>query len=76
MADTVAKDTEAGMAEVMEVMPLWDMLALRVAEVMRIGVIAEDVEEQEILARLKALNVSHAQGFGIHQPQPIDSIST
>ena len=49
---------------------------LRVAEVMRIGVIAEDVEEQEILARLKALNVSHAQGFGIHQPQPIDSIST
>jgi len=31
VADTVAKDTEAGMAEVM---PLWDMLALRVAEVM------------------------------------------
>ena len=34
VADTVAKDTEAGMAEVMEVMLLWDMLALRVAEVM------------------------------------------
>ena len=49
---------------------------LRVAEVMRIGVIAENVEEQEILTRLKALNVSHAQGFGIHQPQPIDAVAS
>jgi EAL domain-containing protein (putative c-di-GMP-specific phosphodiesterase class I) len=47
---------------------------LRVAEALRIGVVAENVEEQDILARLKALNVSHAQGFGIHRPQPIDSI--
>jgi len=31
VADTVAKDTEADMVEVM---PLWDMLALRMAEVM------------------------------------------
>jgi EAL domain-containing protein (putative c-di-GMP-specific phosphodiesterase class I) len=48
---------------------------LRVADALRIGIVAECVEQQDILARLKALNVSHAQGFGIHQPQPIDSIS-
>jgi EAL domain-containing protein (putative c-di-GMP-specific phosphodiesterase class I) len=48
---------------------------LRVAEALRIGVVAENVEDEEILARLKALNVSHAQGFGIYQPHPIDSIA-
>jgi len=48
---------------------------LRVAEVMRIGVIAENVEEQEILNRLKSLNVSHAQGFGIYQPHQIDALA-
>ena len=47
---------------------------LRVAEALGIGVVAEDVEEQDILVRLKGLNVSHAQGFGIHQPQPIDDV--
>jgi hypothetical protein len=29
----VAEDTEAGTVEVAEVMPLWDMLALRIVEV-------------------------------------------
>jgi EAL domain-containing protein (putative c-di-GMP-specific phosphodiesterase class I) len=48
---------------------------LRVAEALRIGVVAENVEEQDILARLKALNVSHAQGFGIYQPHPIDALT-
>ncbi len=47
---------------------------VRVAEVLRTGVVAECVEDKEVLARLTALNVSHAQGFGIHKPQPIASL--
>jgi EAL domain-containing protein (putative c-di-GMP-specific phosphodiesterase class I) len=47
---------------------------VRVAETLRIGVIAECVEDKEVLARLRELNVSHAQGFGIHKPQPIDAL--
>lgn len=48
---------------------------LRVAEAIHMGVVAECVEQQDVLARLKALNVSHAQGFGIYQPHPIDAIA-
>lgn len=48
---------------------------LRVAEVLRFGVVAECVEDQNVLTRLKALGVSHAQGFGIYQPHPIDKVS-
>ena len=44
---------------------------LRVAEAIGFEVVAEMVEEQDILTRLKALGVSHAQGFGSHEPQPI-----
>ena len=44
---------------------------LRVAEVIGFGTVAEMVEDQDILMRLKALGVSHAQGFGIYQPHPI-----
>jgi len=44
---------------------------LKVGEALRFGVIAECVEEQEILLRLKELGVGYAQGFGIYQPQPI-----
>lgn len=44
---------------------------VRVADVLRIGVVAECVEDQETVARLRALQVSHAQGFGIHKPAPI-----
>jgi EAL domain-containing protein (putative c-di-GMP-specific phosphodiesterase class I) len=40
------------------------------------GIIAECVEEKEILERLKVMGVRYAQGFGIVQPQPIDSLST
>ena len=44
---------------------------VRVAEVLQAGVVAECVEEQEVLMRLKALDVGYAQGFGVHQPQPL-----
>ncbi len=48
---------------------------LRVGEVMGFQVIAEMVEEQDILMRLKALGVAYAQGFGIQQPHPIEKIA-
>jgi EAL domain-containing protein (putative c-di-GMP-specific phosphodiesterase class I) len=44
---------------------------VRVGEAIGVGVIAECVEETDILARLKALNVGYAQGFGIARPAPI-----
>ena len=37
-------------------------------------VIAEMVEDQDILLRLKALGVGFAQGFGIQQPHPIEKL--
>ncbi len=48
---------------------------VRVGEALGIGVVAECVEEQDVLARLKALEVGYAQGFGVHQPQPIDQVA-
>lgn len=48
---------------------------LRVGEVMGFQVIAEMVEDQDILARLKALGVGYAQGFGIQQPYPIEKMA-
>src|SRR6266850_7103304 len=47
---------------------------LRVGQAIDLKVIAECVEEQDVLARLKALGVDYAQGFGIIQPQPLDSL--
>jgi len=47
---------------------------LRFAESSRIGVIAECVEEPAVLARLEALGVGHAQGFGISHPAPIENL--
>jgi EAL domain-containing protein (putative c-di-GMP-specific phosphodiesterase class I) len=47
---------------------------VRVAEAMGAGVIAEFVEDPDVLVRLKALDVGYAQGFGVHQPQPMDSV--
>ena len=47
----------------------------RVGEVMGFQVIAEMVEEQDILVRLKALGVAYAQGFGIQQPHPIEKLA-
>jgi EAL domain-containing protein (putative c-di-GMP-specific phosphodiesterase class I) len=48
---------------------------LRVGEVMGFQVIAEMVEDQDILVRLKALGVAYAQGFGIQQPHQIERMS-
>jgi EAL domain-containing protein (putative c-di-GMP-specific phosphodiesterase class I) len=48
---------------------------LRVGQALGIKVIAECVEEQDVLMRLKALGVNYAQGFGIVQPQPIDALA-
>jgi EAL domain-containing protein (putative c-di-GMP-specific phosphodiesterase class I) len=48
---------------------------VRVAEALKIGVVAECVEEQDLLMHLKALGVGYAQGFGIHQPQPIEKVA-
>lgn len=48
---------------------------LRVSEVLGFSVVAECVEEQDVLARLKAMGVAYAQGFGIHEPQPIDALA-
>jgi EAL domain-containing protein (putative c-di-GMP-specific phosphodiesterase class I) len=44
---------------------------VRVGETIGVGVIAECVEEAGILARLRALSVGYAQGFGIARPAPI-----
>ena len=44
---------------------------VRVAEALRAGVVAECVEDPDVLVRLKALDVGYAQGFGVYQPQPI-----
>jgi EAL domain-containing protein (putative c-di-GMP-specific phosphodiesterase class I) len=48
---------------------------LRVGEVMGFQSIAEMVEDQDILVRLKALGVGFAQGFGIQQPHPIEQFA-
>ena len=48
---------------------------LRVGEVIGVEVIAECVEEQDILTRLKALGVGYAQGFGICQPHAIEKLA-
>ena len=48
---------------------------VRVAEALGFGVVAECVEEQDVLTRLKALDVGFAQGFGVVQPQPISALS-
>lgn len=48
---------------------------LRVGEVMGFQVVAEMVEDQDILTRLKAFGVAYAQGFGIRQPHPIELIA-
>jgi EAL domain-containing protein (putative c-di-GMP-specific phosphodiesterase class I) len=48
---------------------------LRIAGTVGIGVIGACVEEQDVLLRLKALGVGYAQGFGIHEPGPLDKIA-
>jgi EAL domain-containing protein (putative c-di-GMP-specific phosphodiesterase class I) len=48
----------------------------RVGEAMGFKLVAEMVEDQDILMRLKALGVAHAQGFGICQPHPIEKLAS
>jgi EAL domain-containing protein (putative c-di-GMP-specific phosphodiesterase class I) len=48
---------------------------LRVGEVMGFRAVAEMVEEQDILTRIKALGVGYAQGFGIRQPHAIELVA-
>ena len=48
---------------------------LRVGEVMGFQCVAEMVEEERILNRLKALGVTYAQGFGVQPPQPIETLA-
>jgi EAL domain-containing protein (putative c-di-GMP-specific phosphodiesterase class I) len=49
---------------------------VRVGQALGIGIIAECVEEQDVLMRLKALGAGYAQGFGILRPHAIDSIAS
>ena len=57
-----------------------ELARTKIAAVVRVGkaigmhVIAECVEEPEILEKLKTLGVDCAQGFGVVQPQPIDDL--
>ncbi|HEY5637092.1 MAG TPA: EAL domain-containing protein [Burkholderiales bacterium] len=44
---------------------------VRVGEAIGFGVIAEFVEDAEIIERLRALGVGYAQGFGIARPAPL-----
>ena len=46
----------------------------QIAKVMGIQTIAEFVENDEILAVLKTLDIDYAQGYGISKPQPLDSL--
>jgi EAL domain-containing protein (putative c-di-GMP-specific phosphodiesterase class I) len=48
---------------------------LRVAEALKFSLVAECVEEQDVLVRLKAIGCGYAQGFGIYQPHPIDAFA-
>lgn len=48
---------------------------VRVAEAIGVRLVAECVEDQDVLARLKALGVGYAQGFGVYQPHPLDSLA-
>jgi EAL domain-containing protein (putative c-di-GMP-specific phosphodiesterase class I) len=46
---------------------------VRVGASLNVGIIAECVEDQDVLVRLGALGIGYAQGFGIQQPQPIEA---
>lgn len=49
---------------------------LRVSEALKFAIVAECVEDQDVLLRLKALGCGYAQGFGIHQPHPIEALAS
>jgi EAL domain-containing protein (putative c-di-GMP-specific phosphodiesterase class I) len=43
----------------------------RIGHLMGIQTVAEFVENEAILQKLKELGVDYAQGFGIHRPEPL-----
>ena len=45
-----------------------------VAQVLGLKTVAEFVKSPEILERTKKLGVDYAQGFLLHQPEPLDEI--
>jgi EAL domain-containing protein (putative c-di-GMP-specific phosphodiesterase class I) len=47
---------------------------VRFGKALGIGVIAECVEEPDVLARVRDAGVAYAQGFGVFRPHPIDSV--
>ena len=48
---------------------------IRAGQTLGYSVVAECVEDQDVLLRLKAMGVAYAQGFGIYQPHAIDSLT-
>ena len=47
----------------------------KVGDAMGFQLVAEMVEDQDILLRLKALGVAYAQGFGVCEPHPIERVA-
>ena len=47
----------------------------RVSEALGFSVVAECVEDQDVLVHLKAMGVGFAQGFGVHRPHPIETLA-
>ena len=47
----------------------------KIGESLGFMLVAEMVEDQDIVVRLKALGVAFAQGFGICQPHPIEALA-
>jgi EAL domain-containing protein (putative c-di-GMP-specific phosphodiesterase class I) len=48
---------------------------LTISRALDFSLVAEFVESQDVLLRLKALGVAYAQGFGIHQPLPLNTFA-
>jgi EAL domain-containing protein (putative c-di-GMP-specific phosphodiesterase class I) len=65
--DSLTRNLATDEAAVAKVLTL-----LRLATDLGIAAIAECVECEKVLARLRAMRVGYAQGFGIRVPQPID----
>jgi EAL domain-containing protein (putative c-di-GMP-specific phosphodiesterase class I) len=47
----------------------------RIGHVMGLKTIAEFVENDAILEKLRGLGVDYAQGYGIHKPEPLDRLA-
>ena len=48
---------------------------LRMSESLGYSVVAECVEDETVLEHLKAMRVPYAQGFGIHEPRPLEALA-